>query len=253
MLNYNIDKKYLRNISYSSMGVQNKYFKDNYWYKENVSGYENEAEYLATLVLECSNIDNYVKYEKCQINGKNGCRSENFLADDESFITIQRLYDYAFGGKLADKIYAYTDVKDRIDYVLDFIYQRTGLDYKEYIQKMLSFDMLILNPDRHFHNFGVVLCSDGSYKEAPIFDNGAALFSNYSLFPPHYDYSECKEKIFGSPFSGSLEQQAMTAGFGLKLDYDRLNALLDIHQDTTRASGILKTQLELYKNVIPEL
>lgn len=78
--------------------------------------------------------------------------------------------------------------------------------------------MLLLNPDRHFHNFGVILCSDGNYKEAPVFDNGAALFSNYSLFPPYDDYSKCKEKISGSPFSGSLEQQAMAAGIGLKLD-----------------------------------
>lgn len=253
MHDYSIDKKYLRNISYSSMGVQNKYFKDNYWYKENVSGYENEAEYLATLIMQCSNIDNYVKYEKCKINEKNGCRSKNFLSEGENFVTIQRLYDYAFGGKLIDKIYMYADVKDRIEYVIDFIHQRTNLDYKEYIQKMLTLDMLILNPDRHFHNFGVISCKDGGYREAPIFDNGAALFSNYSLFPPYLNYEECREKISGAPFSGSLEQQAIVAGIGLKLDYDKLNVLLDLHNDATRGSYILRCQLDLYKSVIPDL
>lgn len=32
-------------------------------------------------------------YEKCKINGRDGCRSANFLLAGESYISLQRLYD----------------------------------------------------------------------------------------------------------------------------------------------------------------
>lgn len=251
MVDYSIDKKYLRTISYSALGNQNKYFKDNYWYKENVYGYEGKAEFLGSIIMQHSNIEEYVLYEECMINGRKGCRSKNFLHEDDEFITFQKLYDYAVGGKLSDRIYRYTDVKERIEFVLDFIYQRTNLDCREYLQKVLALDMLMLNPDRHFHNLGVIKNQD-SFRLAPVFDNGAALFSNFSIFPPYYDFEECKEKIGSAPFSGSLEQQAIIAGIELKLDYKSIDTLLNLHTDQSRATSILKRQLDTYKNIIPE-
>ena len=56
----------------SSKGAQKKYYENGFWYKENHCGYEGTSEYLASLVLQCSNIEGYVIYEKCLVNGKNG-------------------------------------------------------------------------------------------------------------------------------------------------------------------------------------
>ncbi len=252
MRDITIDKKYLRHTAYSAFGVQNKYFKDGYWYKENENGYEGKAEALVSVIMQHSNISDFIVYEECMINGKKGCVSKNFLNDGEDYITLQQLYAYAGGGKLSDRVYKYDQVRDRIEFVLDFIHERTSLDYRDYISKILSLDMLTLNPDRHFHNMGVIMAGD-TFRTAPIFDNGAGLLSNYSVFPVYANLDENIEKVASAPFSGSLEQQAYAAGISLKLDYKVINTILDLHTDNTRATGILKMQLEKYKHVIRDL
>ena len=54
--------------------------------------------------------------------------------------------------------------------------------YKDF-QNMILFDALIYNTDRHFGNFGFLI--DNKTMEikglAPIFDNGASLFSNFDI------------------------------------------------------------------------
>lgn len=35
----------------------------------------------AMIMVSCSNIHEYVEYERCKINGKEGCRSANFLSE----------------------------------------------------------------------------------------------------------------------------------------------------------------------------
>lgn len=59
-------------VSGSSIGSQRKYYDKGYWYKQNRVGYESRAEYLASKVLSCSNINEYVEYECCKINGMDG-------------------------------------------------------------------------------------------------------------------------------------------------------------------------------------
>lgn len=64
-------------VSGSSIGTQRKYYDKGYWYKQNRRGYEGRAEYLAAVVLSCSNIYDYVEYECCKINERDGCRRES--------------------------------------------------------------------------------------------------------------------------------------------------------------------------------
>lgn len=86
--NYILTPVAMSMVAGSSKGVQRKYYEAGKWYKENYFGYEGIAEHLASLVLLCSNIDSYVYYEKCMINGKKGCVSDNFLKDDEAYISL---------------------------------------------------------------------------------------------------------------------------------------------------------------------
>ena len=59
-------------------------------------------------------------------------------------------------------------------------YKELGGEYYETLVEMLIFDVIILNTDRHFGNFGLLV--DNSINEivdvAPIFDNGLSLFAD---------------------------------------------------------------------------
>lgn len=237
-------------VAGSSIGTQKKYYEKGYWYKQNHVGYEGVSEYLASRVLSCSNIQEYVTYEQCKINGIDGCRSANFLAEGESFISLQRLYDIYHGGQLSERIRLIDSIEDRIQFVVDFVYETVGLHIREYLGKIAAFDMLILNTDRHFNNLGIVAdLAKGQYKTAPAFDHGNALLSNLSEFPLEEPIETNIDRVVGQPFSASLESQARELNFGLKVDYGALDALLQKEPDS-RALRVLRIQLEKYKTII---
>ena len=127
--------------------------------KQDRIGYEGLAEVLSSQVLMCSNIENYVSYKKCFINNEKGCYSENFLKKNETYSSLQRLYDIYYNRELSDVVQGIENIEDRMQYVLEFVKKVTKLDIKEYLGKMLTFDMLILNTDRHFNNWKAILCT----------------------------------------------------------------------------------------------
>lgn len=237
-------------VSGSSKGTQLKYFFDNKWYKQNRIGYEDLAEVLSSRVLMCSNIENYVSYKKCFINGKRGCYSENFLKKNESYSSLQRLYDIYYDRELTDVVQGIGNIEDKIQYVLEFVEKTTKLDIKEYLRKMFTFDMLILNTDRHFNNIGLIINSvTKQYRTAPIFDNGNALLSDIGEFPFDKSIEENIEKVIGKPFYANLERQAMEIGFGLKINYQKLYKLLE-KEPESRALEVLKYQLNRYEHIL---
>lgn len=250
--NYILSPEAMVMVSGSGIGAQKKYYENGFWYKQNTVGYEGNAEYLASIVLSCSNILDFVKYEECKINGKDGCVSKNFLLPTESYISLQRLYDIYHGGQLSEQILMLENIKDRIIFVTNFIDEKTGLNIKEYLGKMLTFDMVILNTDRHFNNFGILVdVSKSKYRTAPIFDNGNSLLSNINEFPFDLSIKENIEKVEGRPFSANLEIQAMEAGFGLKVNYAELEKRLICLKDS-RALETLHIQLDKYEKLIKD-
>ena len=112
----------------SSKGTQPKYYERGYWYKVNNLGYEGYSEYLVSKVLECSNVDSYVKYEQYTINGRAGCRSKSFIRENESYLSFQRLYDLLTGESLQERIRLISEGADRIDFVRKFVLENTGWD-----------------------------------------------------------------------------------------------------------------------------
>ena len=246
--NYTLTPTAMSMVAGSSKGTQKKYYEAGKWYKENYSGYEGTAEHLASLVLECSNIDAYVYYEKCTINGKKGCVCDNFLKEDEVYISLDRLHDMYIGGKLDDYVYRYQNIDERIAYVENFVKEYIGLDIHEYFSKMLSFDALILNTDRHFNNIGIIAnATTDKYSYAPIFDNGRALLSEIEKFPFDLSIEENIENVIGKPFAANLEYQAHVFDYGLKIDYEKLYRLLEM-EEKSRALEVLYLQLEKYKD-----
>jgi hypothetical protein len=245
LININLEHEYIRRQEHSSKGTQPKYYKDNIWYKQNFTGYESKAERLCSLLLSFSNIEDYVSYEECIINKRNGCYSPNFLQLEEECVTLQRLYEYYQGGNLSDAILINKDIEARITFVLDFVKEAIYLDLRDYLAKLLTFDMLTLNIDRHFHNICVIRKKDGSYRQAPVFDNGAALLSNYGIFPMDVSLEENIEHAIAAPFSGSFELQAQVLGMPLRINSE-IKKRLDSFP-ATRAKQVLEWQMAKYK------
>lgn len=249
---YKLSADALVYVEGSSKGTQPKYFDRGYWYKVNRLGYEGKAEYLISEVLECSNVTDYVTYEECTINGRLGCRSKNFLKENESFMSFQRVYELYTGADLTNQIYRIADTSERIEFVKGFIKEHTGVDCTNYLSQILTLDMLVLNTDRHFHNLGLVVDPDSnSYRPAPIFDNGNSLLSDWDRFDEEI-LEENIDKVIGQPFAANLEYQAHVAGIGLKLDYQRLKKKLDKmnEQLKSRALNVLKYQINRYMKTI---
>ena len=182
----------------SSKGNQLKWKSGEYWYKADQNGYEGMSEYLVSNLLLRSNLDQEMitTYETEEIRYRKkiyrGCKSRNFLRDGESLITLERLYWHAKGNRSLYKcIFSIPEETDRIRFLVNEIQQITGLrKFGEYLCLLLEIDALFLNEDRHMHNIAVILQSDGTYRLAPVFDNGACL-----LFDTEMDYPMTEDPI----------------------------------------------------------
>lgn len=247
MIDYEIKDDYkIIGASGSADGSQEKFFFENFWYKKNLNGYEGLSEELIYKVLHCSNIHNYAKYECCCINGRKGCRSENFLQGTQRLLTFQHLYEMHTGGRFIDFILQTQEIEKRVYDTIDIMYKYTGLDLTSYISNTTHLDALTLNTDRHFNNLAVVLGEHG-YSEAPIFDNGDALLSNFLKFPPHLNLEEALDKVYAQPFSGSHFRQMSCLKNSLKINYKELYEILETYE-ASRALSVLKYQLNWYED-----
>ncbi|MCD7737647.1 MAG: hypothetical protein LUH58_01200 [Lachnospiraceae bacterium] len=253
MKNFRLSPQAMVMIAGSSKGTQPKYYEDGYWYKSNINGYEGLAEHLATTVLSHSNVSYYIPYEQYKINGKDGCRSKNFLNDGETFLSFERLFQAETGMSLANHIMTMQEIGDKIKFVKDFMMDSLKINISDYLSKTLSLDALLLNSDRHFNNLGIVAnLNTGEYRCAPVFDNGDSLLSSFAKYPPDVPVEENMENVVGCPFSASLYAQAKAAGISLKLDYTGLMADLE-REPETRALTVLKKQLDTYRKIIPDM
>ena len=122
------------------------------------SGLEPYSEFYASQIARTMGL-NHIDYDLSQWKGKICSTCELFTRPDVSFIPIGRL------------------VRDcGIESVIDY-YRNLGDNYYQELIDMLVFDAVILNEDRHFGNFGLLVDSHANkiIAPAPIFDNGLSL------------------------------------------------------------------------------
>lgn len=248
---------------FSSKGNQFKWLDDNYWYKADYLGYEALAEFVISRLLQKSNV-NAIQYdiEHIQYNQNEfiGCRSRNFLLPGQELITLQKLYQSHKNASLVEDIAGWK-TEDKIKYVVDFVKETTGLqDFGAYLTALLEMDALFLNEDRHMNNIAVLLNrKDKTYTYCPIFDNGAALFSDTTLsFPLKKDVFQCLEKIEAKPFCRDFDEQleAAEALYGVQFGYwfdakDITGVLREAKpfypaEVITRTEDVLREQLRKY-------
>lgn len=200
----------------SSKGNQLKWFDENIWYKADYLGYEALAEYIVSQLLKQTTIWKYVKYDIVPIEykGKNyiGCKSENFLKEDQELITLIKLFRKYKGIELQETI-ARMELEERIRFVVEGVKEITGLDeFGKYLTMLLEMDTIFLNEDRHLNNIAVLQNADGTFEYCPVFDNGAALFSDTTLmFEMGTPIEKCFRQIEAKPFNRSFEEQMFAA------------------------------------------
>lgn len=170
-------------------GMQKKFYQDGYFYKLDTSYEMREernalSEDLCSLILKHMDID-HAEYEMVKLFDEDNnlysspcIRSKNFLKKDEELISLSDV----ISKKLANEIITndsgdFSDIVDKIDFEIE---NKTGIkNYKEHLAKILSFDILTMNSDRHLNNIGLIYNSkDDRWKISPIYDNGAALLAN---------------------------------------------------------------------------
>ena len=178
MFSENIGNDYIVIQEGTSEGTQVKYKKDGYWYKKDNRGNEGRAEYLVSKFMQFTTLqeNEFISYEEGIINGKSGCRSKNFLDEEEELVTFYRLYYNEVGKDLSKVIANMNTMEERIEYVIRFIDQSCGLNIHAYLSKVLTLDMICLNEDRHLNNLALIM-SGNEFYPAPIFDNGVSLLT----------------------------------------------------------------------------
>lgn len=248
-----LDNEYLVDIEGTSEGTQVKFHKDSYWYKLDSYGGEGIAEELCSKILTFSSLTDkeYVRYESGLINKSKGCRSRSFLEDGEEFVTLYRFYQLFTGEKLNDKINFMNTPRERADFVLSFFQDTIGLDLSKYFARIFTLDYIILNEDRHFNNLGFIRSADGSYREAPIFDNGKSLLVGNQSVSWRLSLAENVKRTIARPFSGSFQKNMELFGIGFHLHIK--NCIAEISRyPACREREILLFQLEKYQSLFQE-
>lgn len=135
--------------------------------------FESYAEVIASRIGQKLGLD-AVKYKLCEViiddNIKTiACESKEFKPNGYRELTIAKLM---LMGKIS-KI----RIGDREGYaeLIKSVDRLFRINIRKYIDTLILFDSLILNTDRHFGNFGLMIQSE-DIKTIPLFDNGNSLF-----------------------------------------------------------------------------
>lgn len=248
MFSENIGNDYIVIQEGTSEGTQVKYKKDGYWYKKDNRGNEGRAEYLVSKFMQFTTLQEkeFISYEEGTINGKSGCRSKNFLDEEEELVTFYRLYYNEVGKDLSKVIANMNTMEERIEYVIRFIDQSCGLNIHAYLSKVLTLDMICLNEDRHLNNLALIMRGNDFYP-APIFDNGVSLLTANQSVNWNFSIEENVKRVIARPFCGSYEKMVKYLGSGFSIDVKSALSWLETEPDSIERN-VLRYQINRYNN-----
>lgn len=250
----------------SSKGNQLKWFQGKLWYKADYLGYEALSEFVVSELLDKTNVQNFVKYRLVRIQYHQqefiGCESENFLKEKESIITLAKLFEKYKELDITKECAHISDIKERIRFVVDHVVAITGLtEFGQYLTQLLEIDAFFLNEDRHLNNVAVIYKEEeDSFDYCPVFDNGAALFSDTAIsYPMNLEMEKCLSMIEAKPFSRLFDEQAEAAeelyGTQLQLWFDSKDVQRLVEQGkefyaeeiVSRVQEVLRNQMRKYE------
>ena len=212
----------------ANSGEQAKFKLGNQWIKlDNVAAngdYIHEgshtalAEVVSSGIAIMSNFTNPcpVEYHAQQVQMNNisyvACRSSDFLHDGETIITADDMAQ-----KINEKNGNRMDMPEQLYELTDM---EKVCNFKEYYNKMVLFDALVLNQDRHTNNIAFIRDVSGNIKNANLFDNGAAFLSDHSWYGLDAGVEENIKKaaprLFWKSFDESVEYVRKTSNTTFK-------------------------------------
>lgn len=251
---------------HTSKGNQLKWKLGEWWYKADHMGYEGLAEVLVSRLLRKAKLSYpFVEYHPVEIlyRGQKltGCRSENFLKENQKLIPLEKLYRQHTGRSLALRLVEFEEVPDRIRYTVEQVEQYTGLTgFGTYLTAMLELDAFFLNEDRHTNNIAVLYDTEQDrYELSPFFDQGLSLLADTSGdFSLDRSLDDCRKCVEAKPFHASFERQVDAAEelygiplhfhFGAKEVAEELRPLQEYYpeQVISRVEQLLREQMRRY-------
>lgn len=250
---FNISQSLRFKMNATSGGDQLKWYYNKMYIKADTHGYESISEALVSELLEYIDGVDFVDYCLCTINEDSNsytgcysydiCRSGNY-----TLISIYRLLQM-YISDLDEVIYG-LDGYELYNFICSEVSGITGLDMESYISKIILIDYLTFNSDRHLNNIFVLFSNlRGSYRYAPILDNGAALFSNVEVFPLGRNYNSMKSMVSCKPFFSDFDKQIELVDDVLRIRYDDFKSAINgeyvgfNHEYYKRALNVLDTRL----------
>ncbi len=207
LLKWKIGDTYIKTSTLDKQSLETKFM------------YESYAEVISSRIGQKLGL-NIVKYKLCEVIIDNSvktiaCESKEFKPDGYKELSIARLI---LTGKI-DRI----AIGDRNGYqrLIESVYKIFGINIREYIDTLIIFDSLILNTDRHFGNFGLMINEKGKVETIPIFDNGNSLFCDKYINGLSYDERLIQYLRF-RPFCMDYEEQLNLTNNKTKLKVDVL-------------------------------
>ena len=185
----------------SSIGNQIKWKHGDKYIKLDCLGYEGIAESLVSWFMRFTDIPetDYVKYTYCRIieNGKyigTGCYSLDYLKEMSEITFLNIL----------EKNMIPTSIS--YDELRDIMLDNTGIDVKNYLDRILCLDSIIRNEARHFGNLGFMM-NKNEIRLLPIFDNGGSCLSDTISYPFSESFENNYKSIMSKPFRTDFKQQ----------------------------------------------
>ncbi|MFC6038934.1 hypothetical protein ACFPYN_05635 [Paenisporosarcina macmurdoensis] len=251
MITITIPQEAIAIVSTSSKGDQSKWSICNKWVKQNARGYEDMAEVLAFLVLECSTLPSsaYVSYYPCQIELPNGVLTQGCysleLRGTKQEVTLERLFEGNFSStdQILNNATLSTEAKFRA--LMQNVQEYTGLNVSTEMARLFAFDALILNEDRHTNN--ILFLYDPIHKSwelAPIFDHGLSLLSDVKDYPIGKPLTILMRKVKAKPLNSSFSRQlALYTGEPFIRKDELIRKLEASSMELGRAKEVLYSQI----------
>ena len=198
----------------SSKGNQLKFYKDGCWFKlDNDRCHEGLAEEIASLFASCIIDFPYVPYQATGFSYNDesylGCFSKNMYTPTTEFISLRRLFkqnNHPLNMFIKDD-----NVAVNIRNVVETVGKDTGINIFPYFNRLLYFDTLILNEDRHYMNLGIAYDKSNGFMQAACFDNGSSLFCTNWTYRKTKSLEENLQsaKSVARPFSKFYDKQIL--------------------------------------------
>ena len=244
LLKWEVDNKFIKTSTFDTTQLRPQFL------------YESYAEYIVSRIANYLGLD-AIPYRLCRviIDGKYdtiACESTNFLKSNEHYVSI--------GKMMKNGDIPFWDYGDNSTfYKLLAIFNKVE-GFKENINQMILLDSLVLNSDRHYGNFGIIV--NGKVRPAPLFDHGNSLFCNKHTTGIDYGTDLITPQIIQcKPFSIFFDEQLeLISGYAIDFkDLDnQINKIVDYTVNTyglpkdrgTFIKDLLKDRLNTVKKIL---